>query len=226
MGCSPRSLLRVGPARNTAAAACAGAWRPSLTIRLAAHLLKLCAVLLIVLGLNGMLGGPISWLSGTDFFFGDERTVSVTPERCARLLRLQPGQSTCNGALVEHHFEEYIEHGWTALALGVLLLWAVRVWRFRFEPIGLQRSVLEFAGMLAAVVQFSLLAAVKLPQGIVGAVRNPNLGAGRALSEGLVGATAAGIATPSPLASADGWPSAPAGAASSGFMLFLASGPA
>jgi hypothetical protein len=185
------AIARVGPAAGVAAAAALVARRPSVWVRVAAHTSRLGGLLLVVLGLNGLIGEPISWFAGVDFFFGDERTIAVSPQRCARMLRLQPGQSTCNGALVEHHFGEYIEHGLAALVFGLLLLWAVRAWRFRFEPVGLQRTLLEMATGLAAVVQFSLLAAVNLPKGVMGALRDPHLGAGRALSVGLVCALAA-----------------------------------
>jgi hypothetical protein len=187
------AISRVGPAVSVASAASLVAPRPSLWIRIAAHVSRLGGLLLVVLGLNGLLGGPIAWFAGVDFFFGDERTIAVSPQKCARMLRLQPGQSTCNGALVEHHLGEYIEHGLAALAAGLLLLWVVRAWRFRFEPVGLQRTLFEMATGLVAVVQFALLAAVNLPRGVIGALRDPHLGAGRALSVGLVCALAAGL---------------------------------
>jgi hypothetical protein len=187
------AIARIGSAVDVAAAAALVAPRPSFWLRLAAHASRLGGLLLVVLGVNGLLGEPISWFAGVDFFFGDERTIAVSPQRCARMLRLQPGQSTCNGALVEHHFGEYIEHGLAALVVGLLLLWAVRAWRFRFEPVGFQRTLLEMATGLVAVVQFALLAAVNLPRGVIGALRDPHLGAGRALSVGLVCAMAAGL---------------------------------
>jgi hypothetical protein len=187
------AIARVGPAARIASEAAAQVRSPSLAVRLGAHTVRLGALLLVALGLNGLLGEAISRFTGLDFFFGDERTVTVSPERCAQLLRLQPGQSTCNGALVEHHFGEYVVSGLAALVLGALLLWAVRAWSFRFEPVGRQRRALELATGLAAVVQFSLLAAMKLPEGLVGTLRAPNLGAGRALSEGAVCALAAGL---------------------------------
>lgn len=187
------AISRVGPAADVAAAAALVAYRPSLWIRLAAHASRLGGLLLVVLGLNGLLGEPISWFAGVDFFFGDERTIAVSPQRCARMLRLQPGQATCNGALVEHHFGEYIEHGLAALVAGLVLLWAVRAWRFRFEPVGIQRTLLEMATGLIAVVQFAFLAAVNLPRGVMAALRDPHLGAGRALSVGLVCALASGF---------------------------------
>jgi hypothetical protein len=187
------AVARVGPAGKTAAAAAAN-WRvPSLFVRVMAQTLRLGAVLLVVLGLNGLLGEPLSWLVGMDFFFGDERTIAVSPERCAQLHRLQPAQATCNGALVEHHFGEYIDNGLLALVLGAALLGAVRAWRFRFEPVGPERNLLELAMGLAAVVQFSLLALVELPKGLIGTLRDPHLGAGRSLSQGVVCALAAGL---------------------------------
>jgi hypothetical protein len=185
------ALARIGRAADTAAST--GLHSRSLAVRVAAQVLRLGAVVLLVLGLNGALGEPLSWLVGVDFFFGDERTVPVSPERCAQLLRLQPSQSSCNKALVEHHFGESIDNGLVALVLGAVLLFGVRAWRFRFEPVGAERNLLELAAGFAAVVQFSLLAAVEVPKGVIGTLRNPNLGSGRSLSEGVVCALAAGL---------------------------------
>jgi hypothetical protein len=187
------AVARVGPAAQTTEAAAAQQRVPSLFLRVAAQTVRLGAVSLVVLGLNGLLGEPLSWLLGMDFFFGDERTVPVSPERCAQLHRLQPAQATCNGALVEHHFGEYIDNGLGALVLGAAMLAAVRAWRFRFEPVGFERNLLELAVGLAAVVQFSLLAVVELPKGLLGTLRDPHLGSGRSLSQGVVCALAAGV---------------------------------
>jgi hypothetical protein len=187
------AISRVGPAADVAAAAARVARPPVLWLRIAMHAARLGALLLIILGLNGLMGEPISWFAGADFFFGDERTIAVSAERCARMFRLQPAQSTCNGALIEHHLDEYVEHGLSALVFGVLLLWAVRAWRFRFEPVGLERSVFETRTAVAAVVQFALVAAIYLPKGLMGVPRNLHLGAGRALSVGLACALAAGF---------------------------------
>jgi hypothetical protein len=187
------AVARVGAAATTAAAAEANCHVPALSLRVMAQALRLGAVLLVVLGLNGLLGEPLSWFVGMDFFFGDERTVAVSPQRCAQLQRLQPAQATCNGALVEHHFGEYIDNGLLAMVLGVVLLGAVRAWRFRFEPVGVERNLLELAMGLAAVVQFSLLALVELPKGLIGTLRDPHLGAGRSLSQGVVCAVAAAL---------------------------------
>jgi len=187
------ALARVGPAARIAEAAAAHLPVPSLAVRLAVHALRLGALVLVVLGLNGLLGEPLARLWGVDFFFGDERSVPVSAERCAQLLRMQPGQSSCNAALVEHHFGEYVEYGLVAAVLGALLLWAVRAWRDRFEPVGNQRALLDLAAALAAVVQFALLAASRLPQGVLGALRNPSQGAGRALTEGVACALATAV---------------------------------
>jgi hypothetical protein len=180
------AIARFGPAERVAEEAARNVKTPQLWVRLGVHATRLGAVVLAALGLNGLLGEPLSWALGMDFFFGDERRVAVSPERCEQLLRLQPGQSTCNGALVEHHFGEYVEYGLVALLLGALLLWAARAWRFRLEPVGPQRTLLELATLLAAVVLFALGALVDLPRGLLGTMRDPHLGAGRALSQGLV----------------------------------------
>jgi hypothetical protein len=195
-GSSPQAaaevaIARVGPPRRVAVAAALVANPPSLWLRGTAHASRLAGMLLVVLGLNGLIGEPISWVVGVDFLFGDERTIAVSPQRCARMLRLRPDQSTCNGALVEHHFNEYVEHGLAALVCGLVLLWAVRAWRFCYEPLGFQRTLFEMITGFAAVGQFSLVAAINLPRGVLGVFRDPQLGPGRALSVGLVCALAA-----------------------------------
>jgi hypothetical protein len=51
----------------------------------------------------------------------------------------------------------------------------------------------EMGTAVAAVIQFALVAAIYLPKGLLGALRNSHLGAGRALSVGVACALAAGF---------------------------------
>jgi hypothetical protein len=81
------AVARVGAAATTAAAAEANCHVPALSLRVMAQALRLGAVLLVVLGLNGLLGEPLSWFVGMDFFFGDERTATAAPAGAGHLQR-------------------------------------------------------------------------------------------------------------------------------------------
>jgi hypothetical protein len=180
-----RAVAGMGPAAGVAARFEAELGVPPLWLRLIVQALRLGALALLVTGLSGLLAEPVGRIAGMDFFFGDERPLAerLSTERCAQLLRLQPGQPTCADALVEHHYGEMVESGLVAAILGALALAALRRIRGHVEPVGARRARLDAFTAGAGALGFVVLAALDLPAGLRGALAHAP-GAGRPLFSG------------------------------------------
>ncbi|MFN8558401.1 MAG: permease prefix domain 1-containing protein [Dehalococcoidia bacterium] len=153
--------------------------------RAAIAALTLAGIGFLAIGVSGVAAAGIGRVAGKAAVAGDLPGVSYTAERCADFLAYHPEATSCAAAAVAHHFDEVVGNRIDAGVLGLLILAAVAVARWRGGARSSLAAAVDALTAMAGTAVFGTAGAALFALGLLRALGGAG-GGGDLLAAGAV----------------------------------------